>query len=78
MVVHPGKPLNPLGDVRWVHDPRLDHEGDFLHQPPEMFGDIRVAHMGVHHVFPDAVPTVWEAAEDKPGTNASGRPTRPW
>eukprot|EP00903_Cladosiphon_okamuranus_P008177 g7876.t1 len=61
-----GNPLNELGDVQWVHDPRLDHTGEFLHNP-EGLADICTTHMGVHHTFPDMMPVVWEAARRKPG-----------
>ena len=61
-----GHPLNQLGDVTWVNDPRLDHQGDLISGPPELFPDICVRHMGVHRTYPTMMGTFWEAAKDKP------------
>ncbi|CAM9486179.1 unnamed protein product [Ectocarpus sp. 8 AP-2014] len=62
-----GHPLNQLGDVKWVNDPRLDHFGRTINGPPELFADVCVAHMGVHHSYPEQMGIFWEAAKDKPG-----------
>lgn len=67
-----GNPLNQLGDVQWIHDPRLDHEGTWLSGPPEMFVDTCASHMGVHHAYPDIMLGVWEAAKDSPGPRPGG------
>ena len=62
-----GKPLNQLGDVQLVADPRLDHEGDFLKKSPAEFGNLCSVRMGVHHTYPDAMLDLWAAAEAVPG-----------
>lgn len=62
-----GNQLNQLDDVRWVHDPRMDHDGRFLQQPSESSREICVEHVGVHHVFPEVMPHIWNAAKDSPG-----------
>lgn len=67
-----GNQLNQLGDVQWVHDPRLDHEGACLGAPAE-FTDICATHMGVHHTYSDMMLDVWQATKDRPGP-ISGEP----
>ncbi|CAN0373139.1 unnamed protein product [Pylaiella littoralis] len=64
-----GQPLNILGDVEWVNDPRLDHFGEFLRNAPpdDHFADVCATHMGVHRAYPDWVPKLWQAAKAKPG-----------
>ncbi|CAM9456834.1 unnamed protein product [Ectocarpus fasciculatus] len=63
-----GNPLNRKGDVEWVHDPRLDHEGDLLlDSPKEQYADVCTTHMGVHHAYPDSIVELWEQAKEKPG-----------
>lgn len=67
-----GNALNQLGDVRWVHDARLDHVGRSVHARKK-FGEMCIEHMGVHHAFPEVMPDMWDAAKDAPGP-ASGNP----
>lgn len=62
-----GHPLNRLGDVKWVNDPRLDHQGELLAGPQEFFADVCVTHMGVHRSYPTEMGKLWEAAKGKPG-----------
>ncbi|CAM9705879.1 unnamed protein product [Ectocarpus sp. 4 AP-2014] len=63
-----GNPLNRMGDVEWVHDPRLDHEGDLLlDSPKEQYADVCTTHMGVHHAYPDSIAELWEGARGKSG-----------
>eukprot|EP00903_Cladosiphon_okamuranus_P008646 g8290.t1 len=67
-----GHPLNRQGDVIWVNDPRLDHQGELISGPPELFGDLCVAHLGVHRSYVAQMGTFWEAAKDKPGPGPDG------
>ncbi|CAN0428880.1 unnamed protein product [Pylaiella littoralis] len=64
-----GQPLNILGDVECVNDPRLDHFGHIFENDPsdDHYTDVCATHIGVHHAYPDRVPKLWQAAKDKPG-----------
>lgn len=66
-----GNPLNQLGDVQWVHDPRLDHSGGFFSNLSKGLAEVCIRHMGVHHAFPEVMPVVWEAAKETPGPRAN-------
>lgn len=63
-----GSALNVERDVEWVHDPRLDHDGDlFRLNSPQHFADVCVTHMGVHHAYPFEIGELWQAAKERPG-----------
>lgn len=70
-----GNPINPLGDVQWVHDMRLDHPGHLLNHP-EGFSHVCSMFMGVHRVYSDMMPVLWEAAKDEPGPAPGATGTR--
>ncbi|CAM9431132.1 unnamed protein product, partial [Laminaria digitata] len=63
-----GNYANICGDVRWVHDPRLDHKGKLVKgmvqqgAAPSTYSSVCEAHMGVHHAYPEEVAILWEAA----------------
>lgn len=63
-----GRALNKRRDVEWVHDFRLDHDGDlFLADASRHFPNVCATHMGVHHAYADTIPQMWKAAQGRPG-----------
>lgn len=57
------KPLNQLGDVQWISDPRLDNLGGVLKNSPTELRKVCSMHIGVHHTYPNVVLDLWEAAK---------------
>ncbi|CAN0017086.1 unnamed protein product [Scytosiphon promiscuus] len=71
-----GNVLNRLGDVEWVNDFRLDHDGRlFRSGSSKRFADVCLTHMGVHHAYADTIPKMWRAAQGRPapGRNDTSR-----
>ena len=69
---------NKAGDVRWVHDKRLDHRGILAKrvlksgEAPSTYASVCETHMGVHHAYPEEMVFLWEAAKDTPTQQLSG------
>ena len=65
---------NKDGDVRWVHDERLDHKGLLVKKMmkriarsgPSTYQSVCQEYMGVHHAYPEEMAVLWEAAKDVP------------
>lgn len=65
----PGNVANKEGDVRWVDDPRLDHNGIWWYKPKTALQHASVCNrrMGVHHTYVEDMAVMWSAAKDNPG-----------
>lgn len=65
-----GGQLNKYGDVRWVHDPRLDHFGTLWKYESNngtsksKFHLVCETNIGVHHSYENEQAVLWEAAEN--------------
>ncbi|CAM9917277.1 unnamed protein product [Ascophyllum nodosum] len=71
-----GHGVNRAGDVRWVHDPRLDHDGDWW-RPPRAGGAARSdyasvceKHIGVHRAFPERMAGLWAVVSQQKTTKS--------
>ncbi|CAM9578052.1 unnamed protein product, partial [Laminaria digitata] len=63
-----GNVANKDGDVRWVHDQRLDHKGILVKQisgsAPSTYASVCEVHMGIHHAYPEEMAFLWTATRD--------------
>lgn len=73
-----GHKANRDGDVHWVHDPRLDHFGNWW-KPVNKGGANHSAYasvcdkrMGVHHAYPERMAQLWAASKHASGLPQQG------
>ena len=72
-----GNEANENGDVRWVHDHRLDHYGSLWKRlrmgevNSSTLASVCQVQMGVHHSYPKEMGMLWEAAQH--GATAEGK-----
>lgn len=65
----PGSVANKESDVRWVDDPRLDHNGMWWNRPKSarQHAGVCSRRMGVHHTYVENMAVMWSAAKVNPG-----------